>query len=74
MSDRVDLRARKRVVSFAAMPSVLTLMMTQASAMTKRWVDSDRDFVANKTIAAYADEARARGHIVSLSVTLQPPA
>jgi hypothetical protein len=28
-------------------------------------VERDRHFVANKTISAYADEARTRGHIVT---------
>jgi len=28
-------------------------------------VERDRHFVASKTISAYADEARARGHIVT---------
>jgi hypothetical protein len=36
-------------------------------------VERDCHFVANKTILAYADEARASGHIV-VSATLRPPA
>jgi hypothetical protein len=28
-------------------------------------VERDRHFVANKTISVYADEARARGHIIT---------